>query len=98
MRKQGQRKLGNTNFSNLSDIALGSQSQSSTFAQRIQFLEAKGLTPSEIEEAMRQAALPQNNSPQYSQYGPYPQYGPQFNMMGPTRPPLDWRDYFVSRL
>ena len=28
------------------------QSQSSTFAQRIQFLEAKGLTPSEIEEVM----------------------------------------------
>ncbi|KLO20205.1 hypothetical protein SCHPADRAFT_992296 [Schizopora paradoxa] len=72
-------------------------SQASSFAQRIQFLEAKGLTPDEIQEAMHQAALSQGPS-QYPQYTPYPQYGASPYPMGPmgvNRPPLDWRDYFI---
>ena len=67
------------------------QAQSSSLAQRVQFLEAKGLTGPEIEEALRQAnssrLLP--TQPPYSPaYGPLP-YVPQLN------PPWDWRDYFV---
>ena len=63
-------------------------------AQRVQFLEAKGLTGPEIEEALRQASssrpLPSHvQQPQYGPvYGPLP-YVPQLN------PPWDWRDYFV---
>ncbi|EJD03873.1 uncharacterized protein FOMMEDRAFT_106129 [Fomitiporia mediterranea MF3/22] len=74
------------------------KSQEATLTQRIQFLEAKGLTPSEIEHVLRQASLKQNASmpsPQYQvpyQYGPppYPVYGPH-----PSQQPLDWRDYFI---
>lgn len=70
------------------------QAQSSSLAQRVQFLEAKGLTSPEIEEALRQAnnsrPLPSHiQQPPYSPvYGPLP-YVPQLN------PPWDWRDYFV---
>lgn len=65
----------------------------------MQFLEAKGLSGPEIEEAMRQAAVNQNTLqtpsqpylPVYSPvYGPAP-YGAQLVQ------PWDWRDYFVSR-
>ena len=70
------------------------QAQASSLAQRVQFLEAKGLTGPEIEEALRQAnssrPLPSHiQQPPYSPvYGPLP-YVPQLN------PPWDWRDYFV---
>ncbi|KAI5123782.1 hypothetical protein M0805_000370 [Coniferiporia weirii] len=72
------------------------KSQTSTLAQRIQFLEAKGLTSSEIEEVIRQASMKQNvtmqtQPPPYHspyQYGP-PVYPPQ------ARQPMDWRDYFI---
>ncbi|KAH9982468.1 hypothetical protein BGW80DRAFT_1263445 [Lactifluus volemus] len=66
----------------------------SSLAQRVQFLEAKGLTGPEIEDAMRQA----NNSGLHSShlqpsfgpvYGPLP-YIPQ------QHPPWDWRDYFIT--
>ncbi len=70
------------------------QAQASSLAQRVQFLEAKGLTGSEIEEALRQAnssrPLPSHiQQPPYGPvHGPLP-YVPQLN------PPWDWRDYFV---
>ncbi|KAJ7070961.1 peroxisomal membrane anchor protein conserved region-domain-containing protein [Mycena amicta] len=55
--------------------------QASPFAQRIQFLEAKGLTPAEIDLAVRQAA-------QTPSYGPYP--------LPPPAHQWDWRDYFIA--
>ena len=61
--------------------------------QRVQFLEAKGLTPAEIDIAMRQAAYSPPPSTQYA-----PQYGQNPYAVAP--PPQtngwDWRDYFVS--
>jgi peroxin-14 len=73
------------------------QTQSSPLAQRVQFLEAKGLTSSEIEEAMRQAGSNQSASyvlaPQYAAYPPV--YGNSPYAAQPPQP-WDWRDYFVS--
>jgi hypothetical protein len=70
------------------------QTQASPLAQRVQFLEAKGLTGLEIEEAMRQA----NRSgphPSHIQQPPYgPVYGPLPYAPQPN-PVWDWRDYFV---
>ncbi|KAG2159939.1 uncharacterized protein EDB93DRAFT_1074061 [Suillus bovinus] len=74
-----------------------STAQQAPLAQRVQFLEAKGLSGPEIDEAMKQAASqatrsqqPQNNfqSP-YLTYGsaPYPSYPSQ---------QWDWRDYFIT--
>lgn len=73
------------------------QTQSSPLAQRVQFLEAKGLNSSEIEEAMRQASaglpLALSTSQQYGAYPPA--YGPvQYTAQPPHQ--WDWRDYFVS--
>ncbi|KAI0287030.1 peroxisomal membrane anchor protein conserved region-domain-containing protein [Russula aff. rugulosa BPL654] len=71
------------------------KAQASSLAQRVQFLEAKGLTGPEIEEALRQAntsrPLPSHiQQPPYGPvYGPLP-YVPQLN------PPWDWRDYFIT--
>jgi len=70
------------------------QTQASPLAQRVHFLEAKGLTGPEIEEAMRQANSSGPHPSHYQQplygpvYGPLP-YAPQPN------PVWDWRDYFV---
>ncbi|KAL1739849.1 hypothetical protein HDZ31DRAFT_48674 [Schizophyllum fasciatum] len=65
------------------------KAQSSSFAQRIQFLEAKGLTPAEIDIAMRQAN---------STAGP--SYQPSFVPAGfgayPPPRQWDWRDYFIT--
>ncbi|KAK7694844.1 hypothetical protein QCA50_002032 [Cerrena zonata] len=73
------------------------RTQASPFAQRIQFLEAKGLTGPEIEEAMRLAATNQSvQSIPVQQYGPSPyapMYGPQ---MAQLPQPWDWRDYFIT--
>jgi hypothetical protein len=70
------------------------QTQASPLTQRVQFLEAKGLTGPEIEEAMRQA----NRSgphPSHIQQPPYgPVYGP-LPYVPPPNPAWDWRDYFV---
>lgn len=77
------------------------QTQASPLAQRVQFLEAKGLTGPEIEEAMRQAAMSSNVTRAPAQpYAPSP-YGPVYGPMPytPVQPPpqqWDWRDYFVS--
>ncbi|KAG1757494.1 hypothetical protein EDB19DRAFT_1891247 [Suillus lakei] len=82
------RELVRNAVSFLSDFT----TQQAPIAQRVQFLEAKGLTGPEIEEAMKQAASqPRQNyfqSP-YPTYGPYPSYPSQ---------QWDWRDYFVRRL
>jgi len=74
------------------------QTQASPVTQRIQFLEAKGLTPPEIDIALRQASTASANHsghPPYAQsYGPNPyQYG-VVPVHGAQR--WDWRDYFVS--
>ncbi|KAJ6575196.1 hypothetical protein B0H19DRAFT_1208639 [Mycena capillaripes] len=60
----------------------------SPLTQRIQFLEAKGLTPAEIDLAVRQAAQGSSYAPAYAQTG-YPLIAP---------PPYrwDWRDYFIT--
>ncbi|KAJ7597112.1 hypothetical protein C8J56DRAFT_1011641 [Mycena floridula] len=58
------------------------QTQASTVEQRIQFLQAKGLTRPEIDEAFRQV----------SNYSATP-YKPQF--YGPSQQ-WDWRDYFIT--
>ncbi|KAI0830672.1 peroxisomal membrane anchor protein conserved region-domain-containing protein [Trametes gibbosa] len=77
------------------------KAQASPLAQRIQFLEAKGLTGPEIEEAMRIAASNQTASRQPMQgYAPSP-YGPVYGPMGysPAQAPpqqWDWRDYFIT--
>ncbi|KAJ7181737.1 hypothetical protein C8R43DRAFT_1055509 [Mycena crocata] len=66
------------------------QSHSSPLAQRIQFLEAKGLTPAEIDQAVRQAA--QGSSPSYP--SGYAQN--QYTLMPPPPYRWDWRDYFIT--
>ncbi|THV04873.1 hypothetical protein K435DRAFT_648447 [Dendrothele bispora CBS 962.96] len=63
------------------------KSQASSLAQRIQFLEAKGLTPAEIDLAIRQA------SPQ--PVGPAPLYRAPYNPYAQPPNTWDWRDYFV---
>ena len=73
------------------------QTQSSPLAQRVQFLEAKGLTSPEIEEAMRQASATQPVSYNTPQYGTYQSpYGPVTYTTAQPPHIWDWRDYFVS--
>ncbi len=73
------------------------QAQASPLAQRVQFLEAKGLTGPEIEEAMRQANRP-GPHPSHIQQPPYgPVYGPLPYAPQPN-PVWDWRDYFVRAI
>lgn len=73
--------------------AYSPQTQASPLAQRIHFLEAKGLTPLEIDLAMKQS----------SNGGPPPSHQPAFaaNYSPTIYPPRahrwDWRDYFASR-
>ncbi|KAI0660437.1 peroxisomal membrane anchor protein conserved region-domain-containing protein [Cubamyces menziesii] len=77
------------------------KASTSPLAQRVQFLEAKGLTGPEIEEAMRQAAMSSNVTRAPAQpYAPSP-YGPVYGPMPytPVQPPpqqWDWRDYFIT--
>ncbi|KIJ68369.1 hypothetical protein HYDPIDRAFT_165234 [Hydnomerulius pinastri MD-312] len=71
-------------------------SQQAPLAQRVQFLEAKGLTGPEIEEAMKQAANQTSRPPQQYQ-SPYPAYGPSsYPGMPPPPQQWDWRDYFIT--
>jgi hypothetical protein len=70
------------------------QSQGSSLAQKIQFLEAKGLTPAEIEDALRQAPL--SNAARANASYPQPVYGPMpYQLAQPPPGQWDWRDYFV---
>ncbi|KAI6007350.1 peroxisomal membrane anchor protein conserved region-domain-containing protein [Pisolithus albus] len=70
--------------------------QKAPLAQRVQFLEAKGLTGPEIEEAMKQAA--NKTPPPQPSLQPQPfsvLYGPSpYNTLQPQ--PWDWRDYFIT--
>ncbi|KAJ2354582.1 peroxisomal membrane protein pex14, partial [Coemansia sp. RSA 2611] len=81
--------------------------QSSTLAKKISFLETKGLTNTEIEDALARAkgAQPQpsgsNVSAAITAAGPAvsgPGYGYAQPMRPPppARPPLDWKDYFIA--
>ncbi|EIN13674.1 hypothetical protein PUNSTDRAFT_94903 [Punctularia strigosozonata HHB-11173 SS5] len=72
------------------------KTQVSPLAQRIQFLEAKGLTSAEIEEALRQASVNATAvPPRYTVYGPA--YGPSpYPLVPPAAQPWDWRDYFIG--
>ncbi|KAI0721269.1 hypothetical protein C8T65DRAFT_825844 [Cerioporus squamosus] len=77
------------------------KAQASPLAQRVQFLEAKGLTGPEIEEAMRQAAVNQSAPRPSVQAYPPSAYGPVYGPMpySPVQPPShqwDWRDYFIT--
>ncbi|KAF9229357.1 hypothetical protein BS17DRAFT_18300 [Gyrodon lividus] len=70
-----------------------SSTQQAPLAQRVQFLEAKGLSRPEIEEATRQAA-------NQTQLHPLPQYQSSYPVYGPSPYPgphqWDWRDYFIT--
>ncbi|KAG1755208.1 uncharacterized protein EDB91DRAFT_1326114 [Suillus paluster] len=77
-----------------------STTQQAPVAQRVQFLEAKGLTGPEIEEAMKQAAnqtVRSQPAPQLQNYfqSPYPTYGPTPYPGYPSQQ-WDWRDYFIT--
>ncbi|KAG6902912.1 hypothetical protein C0995_010082 [Termitomyces sp. Mi166 len=69
------------------------KTQASPLAQRIQFLEAKGLTPQEIDMALKQATS-NNSGSSYQQNYP-PGYG-GYHLGAPPAQRWDWRDYFVS--
>ncbi|KAH6917316.1 hypothetical protein BKA70DRAFT_1178135 [Coprinopsis sp. MPI-PUGE-AT-0042] len=62
----------------------------SPLAQKLQFLEAKGLTPSEIDIALKQSATNVSVPQPYGQ-----PYGQPFGMMPPQQR-WDWRDYFIT--
>jgi len=62
-------------------------------AQRMQFLEAKGLTGPEIDVALKQASVNQT-APQLYQAPYTPGYGPSPYSTPPSHS-WDWRDYFV---
>ncbi|KAF9531989.1 hypothetical protein CPB83DRAFT_904116 [Crepidotus variabilis] len=69
------------------------KTQGSTVSQRVQFLEAKGLTPAEIDIAMKQAA----NSAPPPPVGYPAQYGQNpYVMIPPPAQRWDWRDYFIT--
>ncbi|KAK9370054.1 peroxisomal membrane anchor protein conserved region-domain-containing protein [Lipomyces kononenkoae] len=80
----------------------------SPLAQRIQFLESKGLTEDEIHEALRRARNPttqQQATPTHSSnvsapssatsVPPRPAYYPGQVLQPPPLPQRDWKDYFV---
>ncbi|KIJ45108.1 hypothetical protein M422DRAFT_227705 [Sphaerobolus stellatus SS14] len=81
------------------------KTQSSPLAKRIEFLESKGLTPAEIEEAIRQSSVGSSTSvtaPSYREAQPPQQYTPSYApstytvvAAPPPTPQLDWRDYFI---
>jgi peroxin-14 len=84
------------------------QVQSSTLQERIQFLQGKGLSEPEIQQALSEAANPAVAPQQvvHTQayapapppaYARAPQYGFQpFVPPPPEAPKRDWRDIFVS--
>ncbi|KAF9366298.1 peroxisomal membrane protein pex14 [Mortierella sp. NVP85] len=81
--------------------------QASTLGKKVAFLESKGLTSEEIEEAMRRAngtaaAAPAPAPTAMVPAGQYGQYGPplpqqQVMMAPPPLPPkYDWKDMFIA--
>ncbi|KAJ2047946.1 peroxisomal membrane protein pex14 [Coemansia sp. S16] len=82
--------------------------QSSTLAKKVSFLETKGLTNAEIEDALARAKNHHTTSEGQqadgtvatrSGGGPAPVYGyaqPLAPPVAPPRPHLDWKDYFIA--
>ncbi|KAJ2580288.1 peroxisomal membrane protein pex14 [Coemansia sp. RSA 1836] len=81
--------------------------QSSTLAKKVSFLETKGLTNAEIEDALARAKNHHTLSEEQQASGtvatrsggPAPAYGyaqPLAPPVAPPRPPLDWKDYFIA--
>ncbi|KZO95041.1 hypothetical protein CALVIDRAFT_565146 [Calocera viscosa TUFC12733] len=79
--------------------------QSATLAQRVAFLETKGMTPGEISAALEAAGRPSSAAPGGSgrvTYNPSP--GPGFGgqqmrqLVAPPVPGRDWRDYFIMAI
>ncbi|KAH9486872.1 Peroxisomal membrane protein PER10 [Psilocybe cubensis] len=71
---------------------INNATQASPVTQRIQFLEAKGLSPQEIDLAMKQAAFAGSSRVQYAN-----QYSPNPYAVAPLpRQRWDWRDYFLN--
>ena len=79
----------------LSNIWLCLQSQASPVTQRIQFLEAKGLTPAEIDIALKQAAFASSNQAVQAPYSASYTPNPYALSPYPRAHRWDWRDYFV---
>ncbi|GJJ08774.1 hypothetical protein Clacol_002993 [Clathrus columnatus] len=79
------------------------KTQSSPLAKRIEFLESKGLTTSEIEDALKQASEVTKLSQTFtSSQEPVLRYTPSYAPSTytvvappPPVPSLDWRDYFI---
>ncbi|TEB34949.1 hypothetical protein FA13DRAFT_1660105, partial [Coprinellus micaceus] len=65
------------------------KAQASPLAQKLQFLEAKGLSPPEVDMALKQAAINASGPAPVGYPGAYNPYGPP-----PQR--WDWRDYFIT--
>ncbi|KAH7104580.1 peroxisomal membrane anchor protein conserved region-domain-containing protein [Auriculariales sp. MPI-PUGE-AT-0066] len=74
--------------------------QSSPVAKRVEFLQTKGLTAAEIDEALGQAPqsapiVSQPVQPAHTSVSPYVSQQFAFATQPPLVPQLDWRDYFV---
>ncbi|KAJ2448796.1 peroxisomal membrane protein pex14 [Coemansia sp. RSA 2336] len=76
--------------------------QTSTLAKKISFLETKGLTNAEIEDALARAKgatqqpAPGNTTAAANSTGAGYGYAQQMRPPAPPRPPLDWKDYFIA--
>ncbi|CAG8459802.1 1985_t:CDS:2 [Scutellospora calospora] len=74
--------------------------QKSALQKRVAFLESKGLTSDEIEEALKRAKNEESTAvseiiPQNDQTN-VPQSGKTMIMQPPPVPRMDWRDYFIA--
>lgn len=72
--------------------------QSSSIAQRIAFLESKGLNSQEIDEALRQVGMAQTQQQQQQQAihpSQQTRYYPPGTYAPPQQPTRDWRDWFI---
>ena len=71
------------------------QVQNSPLQKRVTFLESKGLTSDEIEEALRQVKGGSSSA------APAPSLPPNQGMVIAQPPPvprMDWRDYFIAAI
>jgi len=82
-------------FRNAIEFLSDPKSQSAPMSQRVQFLEAKGLSPVEIEDAMRISyQQPPAGLSNHSRSSPHLPQSQFYNTL-PSRQPWDWRDYFI---
>ncbi|KAF8973987.1 peroxisomal membrane anchor protein conserved region-domain-containing protein [Flammula alnicola] len=72
------------------------KSQASPVTQRIQFLEAKGLTPAEIDIALKQASFATANQSAQAPYSASYSPNPYAVSLLPGAQRWDWRDYFIT--